>query len=135
MANQELKDIILTLINGFHIDKVWRYANIINLYKFDKLGAEIRYSILFTDEIEETALIETLLKISNGYKLKPLIICENKLTDKCQTYSNEEFFDFFGGIINTGLILLSNLPEVLNKLGFRTLPFRELLFCLKKGRF
>jgi hypothetical protein len=121
----KLSDIITTLvINGFHISKVFRYenANIVNLYKFDKLGAEIKYSILFTNETNETPLVESLLKYSNSFNSKPIIVCDNKITDKCQTFSNEDFFNFFGEIVNTGLILIPNLSEVLNKLGFNFLP-------------
>lgn len=125
-TNQNLPAIISTLlVNGFNIKKSERIDKnniIFDLYKYDKLGAEIRYSIWFANEIEETPLVETVLNISSNYKSTPLIICDSKITDKCKVYSYEEFFDFFGGIVNTGLILIPELPSVLNELGLNKLP-------------
>src|SRR5262249_52968181 len=40
----------------------------------------------------------------------------------CNTYTRDEFFGFFGGIINTGLILIPNLPQILDQLGHNKLP-------------
>lgn len=122
---KNLSEIISTLIiNGFHISKVERFLNnnILNIYKFDKLGAEVRYSILFSNETEETPLAETLLTFSKSYNSTPLVICDTEITDKCKVYSKENFFDFFTSFVNTGLILVPNLPLVLDTLGHNKIP-------------
>lgn len=122
---KNLSEIISTLvINGFHINKVQRFLNnnILNIYKFDKLGAEVKYSILFSDETEETPLSETLITYSKSYNSTPLVVCDTEITDKCKVYSKEKFFDFFTSFVNTGLILIPNLPEVLDTLGHNKVP-------------
>jgi hypothetical protein len=122
----DLSTIISTLIiNGFSIKKFERFIQknyIFDVYKYDKLGAEIRYSIWFTNDIEETPLVDSLLAISTSYNSTPLIICDNNITSKCRIISFEDFFDLFGGIVNTGLILLPDLPAVLRQLGLNKLP-------------
>lgn len=121
-----LKDILSTLItNGFHISNVVRVTptnTIVSIYKYDKLGAQVKYSILFTEDSHKSQAIEQLLTISKSYLSKPLLVSDSIKTDKCDNYGIKNFFDFFGGIIDTGLILISNLVEILNDLGHNKLP-------------
>ena len=53
MNKINISEIIITLVtNGFIIDKTERFPTdnlILNIKKYDKLGAEVRYSILFTN--------------------------------------------------------------------------------------
>lgn len=126
MPIQQLSDILLTLLtNGFDIAKVDRLPhenNIVHTYKYDKLGAKINYSLLFTDDNNENSVVDTLLAEAENYGSTPVIISDNFKITQCRSYSKKDFFNFFGGIINTGLVLLPKLPDVLNKLGHNKLP-------------
>jgi len=126
MSRDEISNIVATLItNGFHIEQTERFHNghlIFNIKKFDKLGAEIKYSILFTKSKSETGVVSSLITIANTYSAKPLVITDNFISSICQTYSFQKFYDFFGGLINTGLVLIPNLPDILEELGRNKLP-------------
>ena len=125
MNTQEFSNIITTLVtNGFHIIQVDRISTeniIINIYRYDKLGAEIRYSILFSEDKYETSIINILISIAKKQKSNPILINDYINTAECAFYTKEKFFDFFGGIINTGLILISNLTDILDRLGHNKL--------------
>ncbi len=122
----EFGDIISTLVtNSFHIFKVERVPGknfIINAYKFDNLGAKIRYSILFTDLSESTTIIKFLSKIAKQFDSSPIIVGDNIKTEECKCYTNAEFFKTLGGFVSLGLILIPNLKDILNELGHNKLP-------------
>lgn len=126
MTTTEFSNIISTLvINGFHIKQVDRFSPtnpIIHTYKYDKLGAEIRYSILFSEDKTETAILQTLEKAAKGFNAQSILVNDHLLTDKFKCHTTKRFFDFFGGIVNTGLILIPNLSDILNELGHNKLP-------------
>lgn len=126
MTIEEFSNIVSTLvINGFHIHQVERFSPttpIIHTYKYDKLGAKIRYSILFSEDSSETAVIQALEKSANSFEAMPIMVNDNLKTDRFVTYTKNKFFDFFGGIVNTGLILIPNLPLILDELGHNKLP-------------
>ncbi len=126
MNKINLSEIIITLItNGFHIDQTERFSSdnlVLNIKKHDKLGAEVRYSILFTNRKKESTLVSSLMTLSLGYSSTPIVVCDDFSSTKCATYTFNEFFRFFGGVVNTGLILIPNLPEILDKLGKNKLP-------------
>ncbi len=126
MNSQEISNIVSTLItNDFHIDQTERFPHdnlIFNIKKYDKLGAEIRYSVLFTENRTETGVVKALLTISKRYYSTPLVISDFFISLNCTTYTYQDFYDFFGGIVNTGLILIPNLPDILDDLGKNKLP-------------
>lgn len=127
MSTKEFSDTIATLIlNGFHVSTVDRLSPtniIVNCYRLDKLGAIARYSILFSDDPLESASCELLIKIATDREhSKPLLVSERYSTKACDSYSTAEFFDFFGGVVNTGLVLIPGLPGILQKLGLNELP-------------
>jgi len=126
MENEFLSNTISTLIiNGFNIGKVTRFPNKNNLiyaHKFDKLGAKISYGILFSPDTTETPIVRTLISQSRTENFNPILVSDHLNVEDCQTYTNPQFFDFFGGIINTGLILVPNLSSILNDLGSNKLP-------------
>lgn len=126
MLNSSFANIISTLVtNGFNVEKVDRLPHentIIHTCKYDKLGAKVNYSILFTDDKVENSLTDTLVAEAEKHQAKPLLICDNFSSAKCSSYTNEIFFNFFGGVINAGLVLIPGLPEILDKLGHNTLP-------------
>lgn len=126
MTSSEITDIVATLVtNGFHIEQTERFPKnnlIFNSKKFDKLGAEIKYSILFTESKSETGVVDSLITIANAYEGKPLVISNDFVCSKCITYTFDQFYDFFGGIVNTGLILIPNLPSIMEDLGLNKLP-------------
>ncbi len=126
MAKEEISNIVSTFItNGFVVDQMERFpqGNIIfNILKMDKLGAVVKYSILFTKDITETSLTTSLLTISRTFSSTPLIISDNFISSECNTHTFQKFYDFFGGIVNTGLILIPNLPDILEELGLNKLP-------------
>lgn len=126
MKTNFLADSLATLVtNGFHIEKVDRFAHqnsIVYTYKYDKLGARVNYCLLFTDDGEENSIVDTLLRTAKEFKAMPLAISDNFESAKCRTYTKIKLFDFFGGVVNTGLILIPNLSEILNELGHNRLP-------------
>lgn len=126
MVAVEFRNIISTLItNGFHISKVERVSGdnqIINVYKFDRLGAEIRYSLLFSNNSGTETIIKYLNKIAKRYNSLPVIICDKIRSDVFQCYTKDEFYKTLGGYVNTGLILIPNLSVILNELGHNKLP-------------
>jgi len=126
MTIDNFSNIISTLvINGFHIHQVERFSAttpIVHIYKYDKLGAQIRYSILFSEDKSETAVLQCLEKSATSFKSTAILVNDNLQSDKVKSYTNEKFFDFFGGIVNTGLILIPNLPQILDDLGHNKLP-------------
>jgi len=125
MANP-LGNILSTLfVNGFHITKVDRLAhenNILHIYKYDRLGAIVKYSILFTEDTNEGVITDTLLQQSQVQSSTPIIINNNFTSQRCTTYTKEKFFGFFGGLMNTGLILVPALPSIMDSLGHNELP-------------
>ncbi len=126
MTKEEIQNIVSTLItNGFEIDQMERFpkGNIIfNILKLDKLGAIVKYSILFTKDKNETSLTDSVITFSKAFASKPLIISDNFVSANCTTHTFQKFYDFFGGIVNTGLILIPNLPDILEELGLNKLP-------------
>lgn len=126
METIKFGNIISTLItNGFHISKVERVPGnnqIINTYKIDKLGAKIRYSLLFTDNSETDTIITHLNKIAKRYNSLPIAIRDKIKSASCQCYTTNDFYKKLGGYVNTGLILIPNLSVVLDKLGHNKLP-------------
>jgi hypothetical protein len=126
MTAEDFSNIISTLVlNGFHIHQVERFygmTSIIHTYKYDKLGAEIRYSILFSEDKSETAIMQSLEKSATTYTAMPIMVNDYWHTTKVKSYTNEKFYDFFGGIVNTGLILIPNLSQFLDELGHNQLP-------------
>ena len=126
MTKEEISNIVSTFItNGFEIEQMERFpkGNIIfNILKLDKLGAIVKYSILFTKDKDETSLTDSLITFSKTFASKPLIVSDNFVSANCTTHPFQKFYDFFGGIINTGLILIPNLPDILEELGLNKLP-------------
>lgn len=125
MVNSLANSIATLVTNGFQIHKVERFAhsnNIINAYKHDTLGARINYSILFTEDRTEKAVVDTLLSFSEKFKSEPFVVNDYFKSQKCRTYTNAEFFGFFGGIVNSGLILIPNLLEIMCELGHNRTP-------------
>lgn len=126
MITEDFSNIISTLvINGFHIHQVERIsatASIFHTYKYDKLGAQIRYSILFSEDKSETAIMHSLEKSSKKFQSQSILVNDNWHAVKVKSYTIEKFFDFFGGIVNIGLILIPNLPQILDELGHNKLP-------------
>ncbi|WP_205513028.1 hypothetical protein [Longitalea arenae] len=121
-----LGNILYTLVaNGFHVSKIDRLAHnntIFHIYKYDRLGAKVTYTLLLTEDTTEGIVVETLLAQSQIHYSTPVIINDYFVSSKCKTYTKAVFFDFFGGIMNTGLILVPGLPEIMDKLGHNSLP-------------
>lgn len=121
----DFSDIISTLIiNGFHIHHVDRFSanQIIHTYKYDRLGAQVRYSVLFSQDNNETAVLQSLQKSAATFNALPIMVNDNLQSNKINSYTQEKFFDFFGGVVNTGLILIPNLSQILDELGHNKLP-------------
>lgn len=126
MTKEEISNIVSTLItNGFVVDQTERFAKgniIFNVAKLDKLGALVKYSILFSKDKDETSLTDSLITLSKLFTSKPLIVSDNFVSVQCTTHTFQKFYDFFGGIVNTGLILIPDLPHILDELGRNKLP-------------
>ena len=77
MLNSPFANIISTLVtNGFNVEKVDRLPHentIIHTYKYDKLGAKVNYSILFTGDKVQNSLTDTLVAEAEKHKAKPPI--------------------------------------------------------------
>jgi hypothetical protein len=63
-----------------------------------------------------------LLSLSDKNNSTPIVVSDYFNSCNCKTYKKNEFFNFFGGIINTGLILIPNLNHILNELGHNRIP-------------
>ncbi len=126
MTTGDFSGVIATLLtNGFHISKVERISignYLLDIYKFDRLGAKVNYCILFSEDSQESPVIETLISKSKRENSSPILISDYIESTKCLSYTNKKFYDFFGGVINTGLILIPSLPEILEDLGHNKLP-------------
>ncbi len=126
MSNNSLANLIATLVaNGFHIHKVDRFPhsnNIVYTYKYEKLGARVNYCILFSEDKEEKSITDSLVFAAKKFNSTPIIVSDNFKSLKCKTYSKTEFFGFFGGIVNTGLVLIPNLTDILDELGHNRIP-------------
>lgn len=124
---EEIDKLLITLLlNGYHLKKVFRISpnsTIINVYKYDYLGAEIRYSILISSKKPSTSILTRLDKIAgktnfNSYKIA---IGKEEIPD-VTFYLIEDFYKKIGGATNFGLVLHPELPEILNQLGHNKLP-------------
>lgn len=126
MTNDDFSGVIATLVtNGFHISKIERISisnYLLDIYKIDLLGARVNYCMLFSEDSQTGAIINTLISKSKRENSYPVLISDHLQNDKCPCYSNKMFYDFFGGIINTGIILIPSLPEILETLGHNRLP-------------
>ncbi len=126
MKNHNLKDFLITLImNGFHIssvNKITPNSTIVDAIKHDTFGASIRYSFLHSNE-KITPQIEQNVEINAaGLGSTPVFINDNYHS---ATYKHHKIIDFYklmGGIVNTGLILVRNIEEILQDLGMNKLP-------------
>lgn len=126
MTVNDFSGLIATLLtNGFHISKVDRVPPsnyILDIYRFERLGAKVSYCLLFSEDRETSSVIELFIAKSVREGVYPILINDFLKISQCSTYSYAEFFDFFGGIVNSGLILIPSLPEILYKLGHNSLP-------------
>lgn len=126
MDKDEIKNIITTfIINDFHLINSNRpVKNCLNVIgkKYDKLGAQILYSFLFVKGDLIDAVKKSYLQNSKTNSQTPVIVSETMITDECLNYTWDEFSERIGGIVNTGLILLDNITEIICKLGHNELP-------------
>ncbi|MFH1648443.1 MAG: hypothetical protein ABIA11_01765 [Patescibacteria group bacterium] len=95
---------------------------IINVFKYDKFGAKVNYSFLFSAKHASEGLIELLMTTSSELKSTPVLVSDSLNTNKCARYTIHNFYDLVGGYVNTGLILIPQLPEILECLGFNNIP-------------
>ncbi|MBN8570578.1 MAG: hypothetical protein J0M18_13195 [Ignavibacteria bacterium] len=122
-----IKNILITLLlNGFNLDKVERFSNeniICHVSKFDKLGAQIKYSLFFLKTKISETVIQKFLRSSKALNTYPLLISDKEINYKeCNELNYKAFFNIWGGILNTGLILVPNLSNILTELGLNKLP-------------
>lgn len=116
--------VLTLLINGFQIDNVTRYsptATLIHASRFDRLGASVKYGILFVEDAKHTAVVDTLLQLRSADNFTAILVSDHFECTECITYSHEKFFSFFGGLVNTGLILVPSLSKIMDHLGHNEL--------------
>ena len=121
-----LEQIITTLlINGFHLKSVNRLRegnSIINVFKYDKIGAEIKYSFLLSTNNPSEHDIESLDITSKELTSTPVIISNDLRSNSCKCYTVKSFEKLIGGIVNTGLILIPDICSIMDTLGHNNLP-------------
>lgn len=126
MMKEDLISFLSTLIvNDFQfqsINRISKGSSIINASKTDKLGAKILYSILVNTANGSQSLVQNLLNTSRSLNSTPLIVSNSLYVDDCKTLSFEEFSSLIGGFVNTGLILIPSLVEIMDDLGYNKLP-------------
>lgn len=127
MQKEDVSNLICTLtINGFHLGKVERLSPeniILNCHRFDKLGGSVNYLVLLSEDKAESSSCDSLFRMaSNDKKAKAILINDHFRSTRFDTYTKEKFFDFFGGMVNTGLVLIPNLPDILDQLGHNKVP-------------
>lgn len=122
----ELKDTVISLLlNGFHIDKVERVTSstfILNFHKYDNLGAKIDYSLLLCNKDLKGSYLSTLDTYSSKQNATKIVVSKENPPDDVLSFTPEGFFNSIGGYIDTGLILIPQLHEFLQKLGHNKLP-------------
>ncbi len=121
MSKEELSSFLTTLIiNDFQLQSINRISegnSIINTTKTDRLGAKISYSILVNTTNPSSNFIQNLLDTSKGLNSTPLIVSNEVTSDKCKTLTFDDFSSLIGGFVNTGLILIPTLVDILDSLG------------------
>ena len=126
MTKDDFSSFLTTLIiNDFQLQSINRISkdnSIINASKTDRLGAKICYSILVNSVNGSQSLIQNLLNTASALKSTPLIISDTLSTKECKTLGFDEFSNLIGGFVNTGLILIPTLVEIMNSLGHNRLP-------------
>ena len=113
------------IVNGFNLSSVNRIADghaIINCSKYDKFGAKVNYSFLFSTRQTNKHLIDSLITTSSALESTPILVSDNLSSEKCISYSTATFYDTIGGYVNTGLVLIPQIAEILEELGFNRLP-------------
>lgn len=117
-----LKKVLQTLIvNGFDLSSIRKLARdktILNVNKFDTLGAEIKYSLLLSSGKPNIQLLDSLQITSSDLNSTPIVISDNLSTKDFKVYTISQFEGFFGGFVNTIIILIDDLANVLQDLGF-----------------
>jgi len=121
-----LRSVLRTLlVNGFDLLSLRKSSpdkSIINVKKIDSLGGEINYSLLLSTGEPNEHLLDSLKITASDLKSTPIVISDELQTASFKMYSISEFEDFFGGFVNTGLVLNDDLPNILEELGYNRLP-------------
>lgn len=126
MEKIQLRDFLITLItNEYHllsIRKITEFDTIVNVFKYDKIGAKINYSFLLSHDEITDGLEKNLLINSKDLGSTPVFINDKYNSANFIHYKIYEFEELIGGFINTGLILIENIDQILDELGFNKLP-------------
>jgi hypothetical protein len=113
------------MINGLRIESMTRpnqSSLLCTVYKFDKLGAAIRYTFLFSSEQVNEPLVQILKTTASGTQSLPILICDVVFGNDVKQFSMRTFFESIGGWTNTGLILIDGLPDIIDELGHNKCP-------------
>ena len=125
MTKEDFSSFLSTLIiNNFSLQSINRISKdncIINATKVDRLGAKINYSILVNSTTAAPNLVQSLLNTSKELNSTPLIVSDVFVSDQCKALSFDEFSNLIGGFVNTGLILIPSLVDIMHSLGHNKL--------------
>lgn len=126
MHEDILRNVLRTLlVNGFDLLSLRKSSpdkTIINVKKNDSLGGEINYSLLLSTGEPNEQLLSSLEITASDLNSTPIVISDELRTAPFKMFTLSEFEDFFGGFVNTGLVLNDDLPNILVELGYNRLP-------------
>jgi len=112
-------------MNGFHISSVNEItpnSTLVDVIKHDTFGASIRYSFLHSNEAITPQIEQNVVINAAGLDSTPVFINDNYHSETHKHHKTNDFYKLIGGIVNTGLILVSNIEEILQDLGMNKLP-------------
>ncbi len=122
----DIAQLIRTLIiNGFHIININRVAlsnTIIDAYKYDVFGAKNIYSVFFYEDAPSRIILSSFSKRAKRQKALALGIGSKKIAPFDTWFNPKDFIERLGGPVNSGLILIEDIPSILDTLGRNSLP-------------
>src|SRR5262249_6240131 len=122
----ESSKLIRTLIlNGYHFDSIQRLLPehaLFNFHTFDVFGGRVSYTLLLSTTKPTASIVSMFTKPAANKRSSPILLSEIKIDGEFSWYDEQGFYRLLRGSINSGLILVPNLPDVLDSLGLNSLP-------------
>jgi hypothetical protein len=122
--DSDLGDLVRSLLlSGYRLDSMRRRPSctILHTHKFDRLGAELKYSILLPSGSVSQIILKGFLKEAGIRRSFPIGIDIISPTLK-NCYSKDEFYEMIGGRVISWVVFDSELANVLNVLGQNLVP-------------
>jgi hypothetical protein len=126
MEDSEVVALISTLLlNGYYLDGVRRLSptcSLLDVHKFDQLGAQLRYTILECRSDLSENLLKILRKASRENGSSELLLTQDPVSTQLNSFTFQDFYTRHGGVADYGILLAPELPLIMGLLGHNTLP-------------